>query len=405
MKKNIYQLLLSRAFAEFGASMYAIVLPLLVLELSSSLTDVGFFYGIIKLPSILLLPMLGVYVEKTSRKKLIFLCYLFSFLLFATQLLLFSIPLMSILLLGIIGILINLSASVADVATRVIFSEIVPADQLEKYNGTKSIIDNSAIFIAPMLGTFLYGIFGIQIVVGLIVVFYSIAALGIYFLRYTPIMEKKTQNLLGEMKAGLQFVQSKKPILAFFFLATTLNFFVAPTEEIINPGILIAKYGIPTTAFGFSTTFNIIGVLLAGIFIVRNQKINFQKYLSKLFIISSLIMIAIGVFSLLLQNQNKYLYYSIFLILQVMLGFSVILVNVPLSAYFQSHVPVAFQGRFFAFFSFAANLSIPFGISYTGFLAQHIGADVAYILNNLVVIGIVIFTYRSVVIIGSKEEA
>ncbi|WP_344672436.1 hypothetical protein, partial [Tetragenococcus solitarius] len=36
----------------------------------------------------------------------------------------------------------NVSYSISDIASRVIFTEIVPNNQLEKYNGTKSIVDN-----------------------------------------------------------------------------------------------------------------------------------------------------------------------------------------------------------------------------------------------------------------------
>lgn len=386
--------------------MYAIILPLLILDISHSLADVGFYYSMIKIPSIVLLPFLGLFVERVSRKKLIFLCDLALLLIFCLQYLLFSVTEISIVSLIVIGIIINLIASINDIATRVIFSETIPKNKLVHYNGTKSIIDNSTIFIAPMVGSFLYGIFGIRVVFLLMICLYGMAALGIYFLEYTfsKVNDKRTVHILTDLSEGISFVKSEKRICAFFILATALNFFVASTEEIINPGILISKYAIPKKYFGFSSTFNILGIILAGMFIVRNKKFNYQEQLAKLFVVNSGVMILIGLTSVLFQGKSRFIFYGFFLFLQILLGFFTILINVPLTSYFQAQVPVTMQGRFFSFFSFAANLSIPFGIAYAGVMADKIGADITYIINNIIVILIVFLTYRSVDILGKEDN-
>ena len=81
------------------------------------------------------------------------------------------------------------------------------------------------------------------------------------------------------------------------------------------------------------------------------------------------------------------------LFFEVLLGFITILVNVPMTSFFQSQVPLNIQSRFFALLSFSANLIVPLGILYTGFLASAIGADVTYIINNILVIVIVCFAF------------
>ncbi|HLQ40619.1 MAG TPA: MFS transporter [Tetragenococcus sp.] len=404
-KKNSYRLLLLRAFSQFGSSMYEIVLPLLVLKFTGSLSNAGLFYALIKLPSILLLPFLGIFVERFNRKTVLFYCNFLTLVIFTVQLSLFVTHTISIAILALLGMLMNLSYSVSDIATRVIFTEIIPKNQLEKYNGIKSIIDNSAIFIAPMTGTLLYGMRGIEFVLVVILILYSISALGIHRIDYknSSNIQKKNSHILIELKEGFQMVKNEKTILAFFILTMVLNFFVASSEEIINPGILIAKYQISQRYFGFSSTFFVIGVIFAGIFIIFHEGINFQKQLKKIFITNSLIMILIGVFSLLFINFSKYIYYGIFLFFQILLGFFTIIVNVPLTSYFQANIPVDFQGRFFAFLSFSANLSIPFGISYSGFVAESFGADIAYIINNICVILIVIAVYHRFAILNNKK--
>ena len=46
--------------------------------------------------------------------------------------------------------------------------------------------------------------------------------------------------------------------------------------------------------------------------------------------------------------------------------------------------------QLFALLSFSSSLLIPLGITYTGFLASVVEPDLAYIINNLCVIAIVL---------------
>src|SRR5699024_6772189 len=194
--------------------MYEIVLPLLVLKFTGSLSNAGLFYALIKLPSILLLPFLGIFVERFNRKTVLFYCNFLTLVIFTVQLSLFVTHTISIAILALLGMLMNLSYSVSDIATRVIFTEIIPKNQLEKYNGIKSIIDNSAIFIAPMTGTLLYGMRGIEFVLVVILILYSISALGIHRIDYknSSNIQKKNSHILIELKEGFQMVKNEKTI-------------------------------------------------------------------------------------------------------------------------------------------------------------------------------------------------
>ena len=105
-----------------------------------------------------------------------------------------------------------------------------------------------------------------------------------------------------------------------------------------------------------------------------------NSVLKKNMIFNSVLMLRLGVLSLL---------FMIYVVLYFMIGIITTCVNVPLSSYFQVQVPIEYQGRFFALLTVASGLLIPLGISYTGLLAEMVGADIAYIINNLCVIVIV----------------
>ncbi|MGO1353126.1 MAG: hypothetical protein ACTHUI_08040, partial [Lactococcus lactis] len=201
------------------------------------------------------------------------------------------------------------------------------------------------------------------------------------------------ESFVQKFRIGLHFIRTEKAILKYFLLIMALNFFVASSEEVTNPGIAIQKYHLPTSIFGLVSIAFSIGVILSGIFIAKNSKIEFRKHISKLFVLNSLVMVLIGFSSVFLISFNAFVFFGLMLFFEVLLGFITILVNVPITSFFQSQVPLNIQSRFFALLSFSANLIVPLGILYTGFLASAIGADVTYIINNILVIVIVCFAF------------
>ncbi|GAF40688.1 permease [Agrilactobacillus composti DSM 18527 = JCM 14202] len=306
MKRGVNYLLIARGFSEFALAMYTITLPLIILQLTGSLAKSGYFFALITLPSLLGMPFVGPLVERVSRQQMIQICLLLLFTLFGGQLILYHFNLMQLVLLTLIAMVITLISAVSDIATRVIFSELVPATELERYNGLKSLIDNICTFAAPMLGTFIYGLWGSQYVVGLISILLLLALWFVTQMAYTRKITptQRTETSFGaNLKAGITYIKTQKTILRLFLLAMVLNFFVAATDEIINPGIIVAKYGISKQLFGFSATAFITGVILASWLISRRPKIDLHAKLAQLFVINSLIMILIGLSSLLLIHQ------------------------------------------------------------------------------------------------------
>ena len=175
-----------------------------------------------------------------------------------------------------------------------------------------------------------------------------------------------------------------------------LNFFIANNDEIINPGILIKKYGISEKLFGFSATSYGVGSVFAGIFIYYNKKFKLLKKLKLLFILNSSLMCLGGLLSIILFRYNHYIYFTIFIFFQFLIGMITTFVNVPLISSFQRSVGIEYQSRFFSILSFFSGGLIPLGILYAGYLSSYIGADVTYIIDNVVIIIIVCLVFNNI---------
>ena len=389
-KKNIVLLLLGRTVSQFGSAFYLIALPLYILQITGSLAQSGLFFSLSSLPPLLITPFLGVLVEKVNRKYLMAGCDLLTAALYAALLL----PLgdMFLPVLFMVTMLTNLVSRAFDIASKLMFTELTTPETIERYNGAKSFADNAAAVIAPAMGTIAFGLWGFRFVVIVVTAAYALSALQECFIVYRK-TDMQTANekkhVFAQLWDGLRYVAGQRDVRVLFLLAMALNFFVANAEEIINPGIIVQKYQISESLYGMTTSAAVIGTLIAGLFIFRNKRIDLRGNLRNLFLLNSGIMVLIGAASLVMTGVPR-VYFLLFLAAEFVIGFITSCVNVPLISSFQTSVPLEYQGRFFALLSFASGLLIPLGISYTGFLASLVGADTAYIINNLAVIAIVL---------------
>ena len=396
-ESNIKLLLLGRAVSLFGSTIYLIVLPLYILNTTKNLKTTGIFFAAVNFPTIIVSIFIGTIIEKFNKKNIILICdFLTSMLYFVLFLYLKNFNSLSFLFL--ISLLINIVSKFFEIASKVLFSEINSPETLEKYNGLQSFMENTIIIVGPVIGTYLFVTFDFNLILIIVSLGYFLSFLQELFIKYEKNLDLSIEktNFLEDFKEGISYIGSNKIILNFFILVMFLNFFIANNDEIINPGILIRKYEISEKLFGFSATSYGAGSVFAGIFIYYNNKFKFLKKLKLLFILNSFLMCLLGLLSIILFKYNHYIYFTIFIFFQFLIGMITTFVNVPLISSFQKNVEIKYQSRFFSILSFFSGGLIPLGILYAGYLSSYIGADITYIINNLAIITIVFLVFKNI---------
>ncbi|HCE33282.1 MULTISPECIES: MFS transporter [Fusobacterium] len=396
-ESNIKLLLLGRAVSLFGSTIYLIVLPLYILNTTKNLKTTGIFFAAVNFPTIIVSIFIGTIIEKFNKKNIILICdFLTSMLYFVLFLYLKNFNSLSFLFL--ISLLINIVSKFFEIASKVLFSEINSPETLEKYNGLQSFMENTIIIVGPVIGTYLFVTFDFNLILIIVSLGYFLSFLQELFIKYEKNLNLSIEktNFLEDFKEGISYIGSNKIILNFFILVMFLNFFIANNDEIINPGILIRKYEISEKLFGFSATSYGAGSVFAGIFIYYNNKFKFLKKLKLLFILNSFLMCLLGLLSIILFKYNHYIYFTIFIFFQFLIGMITTFVNVPLISSFQKNVEIEYQSRFFSILSFFSGGLIPLGILYAGYLSSYIGADITYIINNLAIIAIVCLVFKNI---------
>ena len=394
-ESNIKLLLLGRAVSLFGNTIYLIVLPLYILNITQNLKITGFFFAMVNLPTVVISIFVGTIIEKFNKKNVILTCDFLTSILYFILFLYFRNS-NSLILLFFISLFINIISTFFIIASKVIFSELNTPETLEKYNGLQSFLENITIIIGPVIGTYLFSIFDFNLILIIVSLGYFLSFLQELFIRYEKKLNlsKEKSSFFKEFKEGINYIKNNKIILNFFILVMFLNFFIANNDEIINPGILIKKYEISEKLFGFSATTYGVGSVFAGIFIYYNKKFRFLKKLKLLFILNSSLMCLLGLLSIIFFEYNHYIYFAVFIFFQFLIGMITTFVNVPLISSFQKNVEIEYQSRFFSLLSFFSGGLIPLGVLYAGYLSSYIGADITYIINNMAIIVIVFLVFR-----------
>ena len=394
-ESNIKLLLLGRAVSLFGNTIYLIVLPLYILNITQNLKITGFFFAMVNLPTVVISIFVGTIIEKFNKKNVILTCDFLTSILYFILFLYFRNS-NSLILLFFISLFINIISTFFIIASKVIFSELNTPETLEKYNGLQSFLENITIIIGPVIGTYLFSTFDFDFILLIVSLAYFFSFLQELLIKYEKDsnLVKEDSNFIKDFKEGIIYIKNNKIVFNFFILVMFLNFFIANNDEIINPGILIQKYKISEKLFRFSATAYGVGSVFAGIFIYYNEKFKFLQKLKLLFILNSLLMCLLGFLSIALFKYNHYIYFVIFIFFQFFIGIITTLVNVPLISSFQKNVEIKYQSRFFSLLSFFSGGLIPLGVLYAGYLSSYIGADITYIINNMAIIVIVFLVFR-----------
>lgn len=389
VRRNMILMLAGRTVSKFGAGFYLIALPLEMLARTGNLAQSGLFFTLAALPSVALSPFLGAWVERIRRRTVIVGTDFLSGLIYAALLLSGNLYL---LLAG--TMLLHVLSSAFEIASKVAVSELIPQDDLQRYNGMQSVCDNIASVASPLAGAALYGALGFPAVLTAASAMYIISALQEMLIAFPKAQASPAEGgVLKQIGEGLRFVGRQRGLLGLFVAVMALNFFVANSEEVIYPGMLQMKHGISGGWYGIAMAAFLAGSMAASVLLAVCKKLDLRDKMRPLIVISSALMALTGLLSHLLAG-HPWVFYGAFLLLSFLTGGMNAMVNVPLATHFQTKVPVHMQGRFFSLVSFGSQLLVPLGVSVAGMLAEAVGADTAFIINNILAILVALFALR-----------
>lgn len=338
------------------------------------------------IPTFILSPFAGVWVDRYNRKHLIILAD--GMIALATLILaiLFYLGYNSIWLLFVIAAIRAFGAGVQMPAIGAILPQIVPTDKLTKVNGINGSLQSMVLLVSPMVGALFFSVTTLENIFLIDVVTATLAiSVLLFFLRVKPhkkASEKQKVTYFADFKIGLQYIKHHDYLKVFFiFLAVFLVMmapasFLTPIQVARNFGDDVWRLSAIEVAFS-------IGMIIGGGVIAswggfKNRVIT-QSFAGVIMGVST---IALGVVPL----------FSIYLMFMLLFGVAVPIYNTPASVLLQEKVAEDYLGRVFGIMSMISTAMMPLGMLIFGPIADIVSIE-SLLIGTGIALMLIAFAY------------
>lgn len=374
-KRTIVLFLTSQTISLFGSALvqYAIMWYVTLETKSGMMMTLYILFGFV--PTFILSPFAGVWVDQFNRKKLIAI----SDGLIAVTTLILAITFMmgyeAMWLLFLAVAIRALGAAIQVPAVSAILPQMVPEEQLVRVNGINGSIQAATMFIAPIVSasllTFadLKSIFFIDVVTAMI----GIGTL-LLFIPIKPHAKATLEKVryIEDLKKGLQYINRQKFLKPFFFFFAIIFFLAAPIA-FLTPLQTVRSFGdevwrLTAIELAFTGGMVIGGGLIALWAGLRNR----IKTMLAGGIVIAVTTIAIGL------STN----FTIYLVFMAVCGLAMPYFNTPSMTFLQERVDPNYLGRIFGIFSMISSSMMPIGMLVFGPIADVVKIEWLLIISG-----------------------
>ncbi|NFV14542.1 MFS transporter [Clostridium sporogenes] len=387
-----------------GTQALSFSLSLYVLNTSGSATKFASVLAISIIPQLILTPVAGVIVDWVDRKKIIVSLDFINFLILGGYYLYFqsnnSLSIYSIYLLVII---LSIISAIFNPAISTIIPSIIDKEVLISANGFNNIFRSIATFVAPLIAGYLFGIYGISIILILNSICFFISSISELFINipknYTY-KEVTVKQFIKDFKEGLIFLKNKSEsmLLNIAILGLVINFVYTPIVSIGFNYIAKINLSVSDYQLGMLNSISILSVFLAPILCnVLSKKFKLGKIL---FLDISCICILFFILSI--TNSNVYinLFKSNFIpyINLIIISFLLSLVsstgNLVLTTIYQKETPIDLLGRVNSVFNMVGTSAVPLGQIAFGLLFDNFSVSICLFIGTILLLFVILFSKK-----------
>ncbi|MBM7699806.1 MFS transporter [Kurthia huakuii] len=374
-KRTIILFLTSQTISLFGSALvqYAIMWYVTLETKSGMIMTLYILFGFI--PTFILSPFAGVWVDQFNRKKLIAL----SDSVIAVTTLILAITFMmgyqEMWLLFLAVAIRACGAAIQVPAVSAILPQMVPEDELVRVNGINGSIQAATMLIAPIASASLLTFANLQSIFFIDVVTAAIGVGTLLAFIHVKTHEKATQEKLryiDDLKQGFHYISNQKYLKPFFLFFAIIFFLVAPIA-FLTPLQTVRSFGDEVWRLTAIELAFMGGMVLGGGLIAlwagfRNR---IKTMLGACFII------ALGTVALGLVPN-----FVLYLVFMSISGLVMPYFNTPSMTMLQERVDPNYLGRVFGIFSMISSSMMPIGMLVFGPIADIVKIEWLLILTG-----------------------
>jgi DHA3 family macrolide efflux protein-like MFS transporter len=378
-KRQVILFLISQSITLFGTSLvqYAIMWHV-TLETKSGLMMTLYILCAF-VPTLLLSPFAGVWADRYPRKRLIMLSdstiALFTLLLAIA----FYLGVGSIWLLFAIAAIRALGMAVQAPATMAMIPQLVPKEELTRFNSIQASLQSLNYFVAPVVSGALMawlplgGIFLIDVVTAII------GTMTLAFLVKVRMHERDEsatpRGYVDEMRSGFLYIRTRPYLIAFFTYLSLLLFWIA-APSFLTPIQVIRTFGeniwyLTAIEVAFSS-----GMILGGIVMAT-----WGGFANRVHTMICAVA-TFGIFTMALGITPLFWLYLVWMIL---LGIALPMFNTAVNVLLQEKVEEHMLGRVFSVHTMVNSSMMPLGMVVLGPFADWVSIETLMVVTGILV--------------------
>ncbi|MFV0480285.1 MAG: MFS transporter [Anaerorhabdus sp.] len=396
-EKNFSRYLVANVISRFGDAVDSIAIPYLVYQITGSAALMAILAGLNFIPNIVLQPFSGVLVDYFSKKKIQLICNLGRAVAVIVVMLLYLTAGLQLWHLVVFTLFNSTMESFQMPASSALVQLILSE---EKYSAGLSL-KSSLISATELVGVGLAGIIiaylGIEGALIIDGTTFVICALLMGSLNYPPeeLIHAKINldRYFSDLKAGLNYIKTKRVVVFVCILAAAVNFFTMPFNSLyvayVEDILLMGPEGLAVVSMSLS-----VGMLLGSMAYPKLvEKMNEDTMLRIFGILVSLLLCGVVLGSLQSSLIMKYIVMS--LSIQIA-GFSLAIINLLAQITFTKQIDKNYMGRCSAVLGAICVCAMPISSFITASLTQVASMSVILCVGAIAsALTFIIMSYRS----------
>lgn len=406
---RFFTIWIGQAFSMLGSHLvgFAFVWYLTQKTGSATILAVGSLMNM--LPSVLIGPIAGAYVDRWNRKIVMAVFDSITALFTLLIAVLFIFDAAQIWHIFLVMFIRSTCGQFQWAAMTASTSLMVPKQHLSRVAGANQTLNGIMNIIAPALGAFFIELMPIQ---GILMIDVSTALLAVAPLLFFKIPQPeringqnakanaKGSSIWQDFSEGWRYVTGWTGLMGVIFLAMLVNFLINPAFSLL-PLVVTEHFGKGAYELAFINSAFGVGVILGGL--VLSAWGGFKNQ-----ILTSLLALTISGAAVLSVGLAPPNFYILALIGMAIFGFLNPMVNGPIFAIMQVKVEPEIQGRVFSLLSAGAGLASPLGLAIAGPVSDATNNQFWFVLGGILTIiaGSIAFFVPDIIKMGqeNKEE-
>ena len=401
---NFILVVIGQVISLFGNGILRFALPLYLLQVTGSSAIFGTVSALSFLPLIVLMPVGGMIADRVNKRNvMVLLDFLTGILMLAVCLLLDQVslvPLLIITLMMLYGI-----SGLYQPTVQASMPVLLDTSILVKGNSIISSIGAISNLLSPVIGGFLFGIYGIYPIIIVSVVCFFISSFLEIFIKipHTKSVEKLNviETAKSDIKISMNFMLKEKPTIAkIVVVICVLNAFVSSMIMIALPILVTKNLALSEGLYGASQGVLAFGGLFGGVLTgVLGNKLKIEK-LHKGFLLLGLALIPLGVSPLV--SEIKMLSFALILVSSFAVMSIATVVSIQIMTYVQSETPEGILGKVMALLIMFSICSQPIGQTLYGFAFEYLAGYESFIILVSILASVSIGLFSKKIFMGNK---